>query len=149
MGAGSCAARLIRVATITSHRHSLPMARRYHNAVRGRLNASLSISKRSAMRRMMVIAAALALAGCATAQGGYPKARTATTIARIEAAYLRVRAPAELAIARLPEPAASRARAALVIADAAFGVVRSDAAPLARAEAARELVAAVAILAGL
>jgi len=60
-----------------------------------------------------------------------------------------VRGPAELAIARLPEPSASRARAALVIADAAFAIMRSDAPPLARAAAARDLVRAVAILAGL
>jgi len=98
---------------------------------------------------MMIIAAAVALAGCATTAGTYPKAQTAATLERIEAAYLRVRGPAEQAIARLPEPSASRARAALVIADAAFAIVRSDASPLTRAAAARDLVRAVAILAGL
>jgi len=98
---------------------------------------------------MMIIAAALALASCATTPDSYPKARTSQTIARIEAAYLRVRGPAELTISRLPEPAASRARAALVIADAAFAIVRSDADPLVRAAAARDLVRAVAALASL
>jgi len=98
------------------------------------------------MRRMMIIAAALALAGCVTTAETYPKARTAATIERIKTAYLRVRGPAELAIARLPEPAASRARAALVIADAAFAIVRSDASLPVRVTAARELVSAIAAL---
>jgi len=92
------------------------------------------------MIRASTLAAALALAGCAT-PAGYSKARTATE--RIDAAYQLARGPAVRLAARLPEPAAGRAIAIIAAADAALAIVNSDAPMIDRVRAADDLMRAV------